>query len=245
MSLSIEACIKQQQVVLSGSILLYSDRNHGAVKYASEHDVTVDESGKPTIMAGRPISLAALRNMENLLNVQMAGELLPENVLVNRGGMLVWWKPAGMRRVFFNTKYDGIGKHSAVVPHPALVFIVQHDQWHVFGLKRNKRPNANTALCHAPYMNVWVSQDGRICTGNVNLPGDSLVEKISAWESSFFDSEFTHPNETRRFVKHKEGVIGLSRKLIEGRWKRFPVSVLVESGATVGQMVSKIAEKSA
>lgn len=243
MALSLEVRgFQDQQVILKRSLLLYGVPSNDSVMYATEHPVAVDDEGRAQMLPGRPVTIGALRQMEAMLNAQCAGEILPPNVLFNTGGMLAWWVPAGLRRVYFRTDYEGVGRQSVVVPHPALVFVVNGGSWHVFALGRNKRPDAGTMLYHAPYMNVWSDSLGRVCAGNVRIPAESIISKIAAWESSFFDSEFTHPNSGRRVVKCRDGVVGLTRQLVAGRWKRFPVSVLLPADVTVAQAIAKISE---
>jgi PRTRC genetic system protein B len=87
-------------------------------------------------------------------------------------------------------------------------------------------------------MNVWLHKDnpGRICTGNVTTPSNTLTGKMAAWENAFFDSEFTHPN-AQDLVKFPGGLTGLTVKLVAGCYKRFPTTRLIELGQDLQQFI--------
>ena len=236
-NLNFGAAQSEAQLSLLSAILLYGHKSSDGVIYASHHPVRLD-GGQPIIAAGKPLTIQGLRAMQSLLDA--AGqEILPPNVLFNSGGVLAWWIPACHRRVFFRSNDDRIGTTSAVVPHPPLVMVVSSDAgWAIAALRRNHRPNADTALMRAPYMNVWMTgkQPGRICTGNVSVPKDTLIATMQKWEAAFFDSEFTHPND-RKVVKYSDGLIALTADLLAGAFKRFPIRCLLPLGCTLGEFV--------
>lgn len=126
--------------------------------------------------------------------------------------------------------------NSGVVPHPGLVFAVSGRVWKVWAVKGSARPAPQSELFQAPYFNVYSS--GSICKGNVLLPDGATVEKINAWNESFFDSFFTHPNVTGKLVKYQGGACSFWRDMLDGGYARFPQRVLVPIGATLNDLVS-------
>ena len=103
------------------AILLYGRQDRSAV-YGTVHPVMQGKSGRATIGAGRPIDRMALVDClrELAQNAAPKAEFLPETVLAVSQEAVMWWCRPAMRRVFFDCQE--IGRRSAVVPHPGLVF---------------------------------------------------------------------------------------------------------------------------
>jgi len=59
---------------------------------------------------------------------------------------------------------------------------------------------------------------------------------MKAWESAFFESEFTHAAIGARLTTHPEGFLGLWRDLTSSAGA-FPAELLVKSGDTLASFV--------
>ena len=119
-------------------------------------------------------------------------------------------------------------------PHPALVFMIQGRELFVRALAENRRPSANTRLFNAPYWNT--DAHGRVCLGSMRVPDETGIASLSAWETAYFASEFTHPSGAVRLATHPGGFLGLWSTLA-GRKRAFPVKFLAESKQMLQELV--------
>lgn len=236
----------EQDIVLSQAILIYSYANRsgynpGDTAYATKHKVrNFGTKTNPDIQIapGESITLEGLTAMFSAMakRLFLNVEIIPENVLSVSGDHLVWWLPAGMKTVFFNTKE--LGKRGANVPHPSLLFAVVKRQWFVFALKDDVRPGAGTNLHFAPYFNV--GDAGHICAGSAQTPDGISVSDTATWESAFFDSEFTHPNGSKKKCSHPRGEYAMWKELLDGQYVTFPKEYLVPNGSTLESFISTV-----
>jgi PRTRC genetic system protein B len=227
---------------LRGAILLYADAGtvQGNTCFASFHDVkNMGKAEQPNvqIMPGTPLNQQALMQTLGSLadRYAISTDLLPEYVLSYSPLHLIWWMPAGKRRVFLKTAADGA--QSEIVPHPALLFAIVQGSWYVFAMKGNARPTKATALFHAPFFNMY--DDGSVCVGTAKAPQSTLLAETGEWERAFFDSVFTHVNEHRK-VKYRGGEYGLWRSLMKGKRKEFPETALMSNGHTLGSLMASL-----
>lgn len=233
-------------VFLSKAILVYQEASRhmsylGSTAFASIHEVSdTGTKAKPNvqIMPGTPISQEdLLKLMGSLADKYVSqAEILPASVLSFSPSHLVWWMPAGTRTVFFNNRE--LGKKSAVVPHPPLLFMVVQGQWSVFALNANVRPTAETVLFHAPYFNVF--DTGSICAGSAVIPKQLSTTSIPIWEAAFFDSEFTHVNGHTKKIAHPDGEYAFWKAMLDGQYKEFPLDLLVDFGMTLGGAIQNL-----
>jgi len=222
-----------EKLTLASSILIYRN-NHGA--YATVHDIFTDRQGQTSLLPGTPLTHATIAGLvHDFSNNAQVGSFLAENVLSVGMDSLIWWvKPAKREISFASSKKDGIGRESAIVPQPGLIFSVSDGHWSVFAVKGNSRPKATTPLFQAPHFNVY--DDGSICTGNVTLPKDFSVESMAGWEKAYFGSRFSHPN-TPKLVKFEGGAYPFWRSMLDGKFAKFPNEVLVPLKLTAGDLV--------
>jgi len=216
-------------VKLTGAILLYSDKPD-SIRYSTIHPVESTMSG-PTIKPGAALTKAALlKTMKSLLKESPVNfEFLPERVISLSAHHIMWWRPAIDTRVFFNNKQ--IGKKNAVVPHPPLLFVVAFGRWYVFALPSNTRPAPETELKVSPYFNVW--DHGHICAGSAKVPDGLCIDTLDRWEAAFFESQFTHPNGSKRITSHPTSDFALWNELLAGKHTHFPSNFLINAGSTV------------
>jgi len=223
---------------LEQAILIYRTRGTGdTCTFASIHRVNL-EQGRPCIQSGKPITPRAARRLADALTTNASqSSFLPGNVLYADGESLVWWVPPQRRHIAFRCASPYIDERGAVVPHPALVFMVSAGQWLVWAHKGRKRPTPDSPMWRAPYFNV--SADGSICRGNVSTPTGTTIDKIAAWEDAFFRSYFTHPNIPNGLVHHAGGAYGFWAAMIEVPPTTFPQRVLVRAGARLGELIDR------
>ncbi|WP_321891029.1 MULTISPECIES: PRTRC system protein B [Burkholderia cepacia complex] len=224
----------KRAVKLDSAILFYAGQSGN--QFATVHEITHDRGGRPLIGAGRPVNHNALLNALFQLdrNAAPKSEFLPSNVLGSSSTGVTWWSPPAMRRVFFDC--SELGVRSAVVPHPGLVFQASATGFRVFSVKTAERPSADTPLFEPPYFNTW--DGGEICIGTARVPTRVEVKAIGGWESAFFESAFTHPNQGSARVKYKRGVFAFWRDMLDGKFgEAFPLKVLVPTSYTAGKLV--------
>lgn len=175
--------------------------------------------------AGNPLTKNSLVNLCALTLPQLKKvAYMPENVISYAPAcdFLMWWKPAGIQRLYFDKKLE---IRSGLAPVPALLFAVLGMALNIWALKDNKRPDANTEIYHAPFFNIY--EHSGVCMGNTKLPEQASPGSIDLWEKQFFDSAFSGD-----VIPQMEGTTGklLWRRLIGSGKKRFPVRCLKKYG---------------
>jgi PRTRC genetic system protein B len=224
------------ELAATSAILLYSRGDRSAV-YGTVHPVTEGKGGRATIGAGRPIERKALFDCLRELaeNAAPKAEFLPETVLSVSQHSVMWWCRPAMRRVFFEC--EEIGRRSAVVPHPGLVFRAASHGFSVFALLEDGRPTPVSALYEPPYFNTW--DEGKICIGSARVPKRLDVASIEGWESGFFESAFTHPNHGGKRVSHKNGEFAFWKEMLDGNYgEQFPKDALVPMKLTLAELIA-------
>jgi PRTRC genetic system protein B len=218
---------------LSEAVLIYRDGGGGA--FASLHRVKQDDDGVPYLAPGEPLTTAFVRTLAQGLGAQVKPEIFPDYVLARTLDMLVWWSRPQCRVMFFGgTDQEARKINGLVFPHPALIFKVAGKDLFVRAMATSSRPCPKTRLKAAPYWNT--DSRGLICGGSMRVPESSDIASISAWESAYFQSEFTHAAGAVRLTSHLGGFIGLWRGLAGKR--RFPVHYLTDAGETLQEFVA-------
>lgn len=232
---------RPSEPVLSRAILLYHGNSGGA--FATVHDVRVSDQGKPTILAGKPLTHATSRRILASLSRNAAGgSFLPECVLMTGGNDIIWHEPPQMRHLGFkqSTQFPARspGTLAGTVPTPGVIFHVSESEWRVFAYTAKGRPVPETPLFHAPTLNTY--EDGAICVGTVKTPGSTAAECIRAWSDAFWRSNFTHANYDE-VVKYGGDAAQLWRDAMEGKFGgRFPNRVLRPHDFTVGEYIERL-----
>lgn len=226
---------RSHDVALQGAILLYGARPE-QFSYATAHVIQQDVGGRPVIGPGTPLNRQALIYAVRQVAKEALpkGEFLTPNVLSISPTAVTWWCPAGERRVFFDCKE--LGKRSAVVPHPALVFQASHAGFRVFALCGEDRPVPTTVLHEPPYFNTW--DQGKICIGSAHVPKQIDVASITGWEESFFNSAFTHPNVGGQRVNYERGAYAFWKDMLEGKFPNYPKTVLIPMNLTLADLIA-------
>jgi len=164
-------------------------------------------------------------------------EILPECTLARTADMVVWWSPASIRTMFFSDRGGDKalrGLSGKQYPHPPLLFKASGSNLWIRALAENRRPEAKTKVCMAPYWNCY--DNAVVCTGTMRIPQQKSVAAIREWEQSFFRSAFSHAAGVTKHTLYLGGVLALWRSL-QGK-KQFPAKYLVPLDQTLEQFVT-------
>ena len=139
------------QFELQGAILVYTGGNAAGGAFAAWHEIESDKTRAPRLGPAKPLSTFFLKELSRGLGAMMRPEILPENVLVRTPDILVWWRPAQRRKMFFRHE-DELGVvNGRLFPQPALVYRASHRELWIRALADDVRPSATTTLRVAPY----------------------------------------------------------------------------------------------
>ena len=107
--------------------------------------------GEGRLLEGAPLTREVLRKICSLVIPSLQTmEYLPEKVLAySPGSAMLWWIPAGPRRVFF-TKETGL--RSGIYPLPAMLFLVMNQTLHTWAVTASVRPEPSTADLSQPFL---------------------------------------------------------------------------------------------
>ena len=221
---------------LASAVLVY--KGNGGAAFATVHEVQESESGPPMLLPGKAMTvLAAARLARSFTKRGNKGGFVPPNLLFQDALATAWWVPPGRRHVWFRCAEFGEGDVGASVPHPGLVFAVTADRsWLVWAVKGSERPAEDTPMFTAPYFNVYAG--GAICRGNVEVPAVTDAERIEAWNTAFFGSFFTHPNNPRTVIC-EGGAHRFWKDMLAGAYAQFPDDVLVPLDKTLAQLLAR------
>ena len=233
--------LQSRDYKLTKAILIYeSGEGQSAHSAASVHDIAMQDR-RPVIQPGHAITVSAVKQLAAALGQSQSIGYLPERLICIGLEKMVWWCPAGRRRIWFKPSHaDSPGKlevkplNGKFVHHPPLLFMVESGL-NVFALTGNARPRPETNLYRAPY---WNLTDGHMCNGNLKLP-EINPEHLADFEAAFFNSAFTHTSQGT-LTRHPDGHAGMWTEL--SRRKTPPAAAywkknLITYGKTVAQIL--------
>jgi PRTRC genetic system protein B len=200
---------------LAEALLIYHEKSR-TQSFPSNTAVTIHKiecaHGRPVLGPGRPITLAGVESLAQSVGRNLAATWLPPEVISLSFGQLVWWCPAGRRRIWFkHVDQKKLRKiNSKFVHHPPLLFVAGGCHLVLHALADNIRPCPDTPLLVAPYFNL--SAEGTMCVGSANVPDLPAPASIPDFEAAFFNSAFTHSNQNR-LCAHPQGHAGLWAEL--------------------------------
>lgn len=147
---------------------------------------------------------------------------------------VAWWVPPSPRPLLFEAKYEqtkSIARLSGVpVPLPGLVMLATPSKLFVYAVKGNSRPQPDTALYHAPFWNMF--SGGDMCRGTVKYPQACTPQTQGEWETCFFQSVFTGPSRTDKYIQWGKSYEELLQAAI--KQGAFPEDTLMPLGETLG-----------
>lgn len=216
---------------LRDALLVYGDNQRS---FVTRHQVTLHKDRPPTLEAAQPLTLGFVESLARSLWGGSSTEVLPENVLAKGDRMIVWWTAPCRRQMFFeHAERQAEALNGHIFPQPPLVWRVDDGGLKIRALRKNRRPDASTALTVAPFWNL--SDDGRVCTGTMRCPDNAAAASIPEWERAFYESAFTHAN-VGRLTRHPGGFEGLWKGVAAKR-KPFPVATLIQLPETLAEFV--------
>lgn len=119
--------------------------------------------------------------------------LMPGKVLyVNpeKDGYAVWYTRPQEVPLYFS---GSLGIASGRGKVPAMIWRAGRESLAVYAVKGNRKPTERTALCHAPFFNIYT--DGKVCMGTVRIDigqETRLEDFMLQWEQYFWNSYFSH-----------------------------------------------------
>jgi PRTRC genetic system protein B len=217
---------------LSSALMIYQSST--GQSFVTKHRVTDDpQTGRPMIRAGTALRdqdyLKLVRGLQKKHRPQLHWE--DSRVLTRASDRVVWWSPPQIRSMFFKKSHEGTFTGQGLCPCPGLIFMARKNDLRIFAVKGVERPVLQTELHQAPFFNVW--SDGLVCMGTAIAPEAADSQSIDQWESTFFGSNFTHPNINEKNQLTK-GVDPRKfwKRMIEKPSQTFRESVLVSLGKT-------------
>ncbi|HTF62253.1 MAG TPA: PRTRC system protein B [Edaphobacter sp.] len=222
---------ENQRFELREALLVYYGNQ---TTFITKHEVTTQQKAAPTLGPAQPLTIAFVESLVRSLGGGAAAEVFPENILAKSDRMIAWWTPAQRRQMFYQHSEGKAGAlNGRIFPQPPLVWRVADGQLKIRALAENKRPEANTKLAVAPYLES-LGQRHRLHRIDA-APENASVSAISAWERGFYESAFTHAN-VGRLTRHKGGFEGLWSDLT-GKRRLFPLDTLILLPETLAQFV--------
>ncbi len=183
----------------SFAIVFHEDSLSNSIVCATRHKVNPDTH---TLSIGTIVSAPQIAKTFSELKVEKSKQntvCIPENVIYESDQLLVWFKRRFVGDMWFR---HGSKPQRLNVEWPPLLFALlkKKQSMYVFALGKNSRPNENSVLYNAPFMNI--NERGHLCQGTAHLPIDLSTQSITECESTLFDSQFTHVNHEYTF-RHK------------------------------------------
>jgi PRTRC genetic system protein B len=228
---------EESDLRLTSAFLIYSNELEAACTF---HRVDLDKKGRPVIAEGTPANRGSIIELANKLQGTSFGktEILPPNLLVMKPGLMCWYVPSRRARMYFETndKTFNADLTGREVLHPATLFVAAR-QLKVFALSTNDRPTMETPIFIAPYFNLYSS--GSMCAGNQQLPTAFSPSEIPAWETAFYETNFSHTNMNQSdLTGHPHGHNALWREMAKTRLKQFPANYLLPSTDSAGRQLT-------
>jgi PRTRC genetic system protein B len=220
------------------ALLLYRGQENEEF-YIESYDI--GKNGMP--FNAHPLTMRESQSLADTLNtteenrqnfLQPKGLLGQEVIYINsqRNGFVIWYTPEMKKHLTFKadlTIPDGIASV------PPLLWKATASSLEIWALKESKRPEISTVLYYAPFFNIYT--DGRVCMGNVDIDIDrncDLETFMSAWETYFFGSAFSHLLDEVSPVE--ANIVSLWQKLISSG-KAFPKKILKKHPKTIKDLL--------
>lgn len=164
--------------------------------YRNDHYFSYHEVAGTKLTAGMPLTKDTARNIftcleGELIKFRFKG-ILPKNLIhfdFKGNFQLIWYAHPKQRMLYFDTK---TGIPSGKYPLPKLIFKLEGNALKVFALNRKESLSDDTALYHAPLLNIGTQ--GNVCMGNASMDYDGFeyYEDVMEFvEQQFFRSVFT------------------------------------------------------
>lgn len=178
------------------AVVFHQDSHSNAIVCATRHKIDPDNN---TMSIGTVVSASQIAKTFSELTIEKSNKTfncIPENVIFDSDQLLVWYK-----RRFVDTMWFRIGNkpQHLIVEWPPILFAACKNRhaMYVFALGKNTRPNEDSVLYNAPFMNI--NDRGLLCQGTAHLPHEISVGCLAECEATLLDSQFTHVNHEYTF----------------------------------------------
>jgi len=197
---------------------------------------------------GQPVNAhpLTLKEMAGLSEILKASEDLKDGYLKSRGllpanvlhidqrshGHAIWYTPPQLVDLYF---VDELNIPSGNCGIPGMIWKANAEKLSVFAIKGKHKPNIDTPVYHAPYLNIYGS--GAVCMGTVSIAisqTTSLEDFMGSWETYFFNSYFSHSISGNNSTK--SDTTALWRELA-GNGKDFPQHELLKTSYTLKSLL--------
>ena len=216
----------------------------GETLVATSHPLTQSaNSPSPVIGAGHLLSDSDTKEiLESLLDIIPTHTgFIPSDVLSMSSNHIAWTVKGSVRPMFFRLR--GSTKTIKLnVPMPNLLFVAHADGLSVSAFKGSRRPTENTALFHAPLMNIY--RDAKVCLGSASMPEHLTLDTRKEMEDIIFNTNYSHINHDKTLSLKKtisdKQHMAFWRKLHKDKATRFPNTALAPLGCSVEQLINKV-----
>jgi PRTRC genetic system protein B len=155
------------------------------------------------------------------------------------GNYILSYQPAGMRTIFIESEGDEVTE--ITIPLPTLILFGHRNDFYLWAAK-SKKPDAKSKLSLAPLPNVGGNLSGKICFGSNKVP-EARVETLDEVWHLVFNTPFNSDLSSQKCKSEPEDVRKLLFALEKEKAKRFPISELLETNATIGELWTHATEK--
>jgi len=217
------------------AIVVYGNKsNYEASYYLERREFNSNSKafGPATPLSQEDYNDIALSVKEKQTSKGIKTRSIIDNMLSFKHGIgektIIWKVKADKYKLFFGKK---LGIKSGEYYIPNLIFCLSNNSLKVYATK-TYNIKETTKLYKAPFHNI--SSDGSICMGNAK--GDSNLEYvediIDSWNQAFFNSTFTHFNDSKLTKKNLVDTLKESVKT-----KKFDTTCLKESNQKLKQLL--------
>ncbi len=188
--------------------------------------------------AFKDVTSDGLEGLLHLFNqhTKQPASILPPNLLAqdSTGKKLLWWLPAEKRPI---SATENIKKTyhftDELYNYPPLVFYYENSSLYVYAIQSNARPDENTHLFNAPFLNM--TEKGGVCLGFHSINKKNISEVVESLTNAFLSNQFS---------EQRHPVLG---KRLEELWKTaktvdFPTQNLVLSQETIKNILKKLSQ---
>lgn len=180
---------RTQPLTLQAALLVYANKDQQMMLRG-----TFETRGEDVIITGAEPITESLRAQLLAEDKRQTLNYIPPGVVAVNTNACAWFVPAQQRVMRFSVSGDRSlnALDGRTFPQPPLVMVTNGPRLSVFALERDERPTLDTPLLLAPYYNV--SDSGDVCLGSTKHPTGGSLADTAGWETSFYESFFTHRN---------------------------------------------------
>lgn len=155
------------------------------------------------------------------------------------GNFILSHEPAGIKTIFVEAEGGDVAE--ITIPLPTLILFGQKDEFYLWAAK-GKKVSPKTKLALAPLPNIGGNLSGKICFGSNEVP-EAKVENLDTIWNLIFNTPFNGDHSTKKCVSAPDDVRKLLLNLAERQARRFPLSELIETNATIEKLWMHVVEK--